>query len=60
MRASIPAVSHWTLLIAAVCYAKTENRQQAMVTLAEIEEVHLSYEEEIFYFGVLLLLGQEK
>lgn len=60
MRASIPAVSQWTLLVAAVSYAKTDNRQQAMALLSEIEEGPLSYEEEIFCLGVLLLLGQEK
>lgn len=60
MRKEMSFESGWKLLIAAVCYFKLGSQAEAMKMLAEVNENNLSFEEEIFYYGVLCMVGQEK
>lgn len=56
----MPYQRGWKLTIAAVCYFKLGDEKKALAMLAEVDKVSLSLEEDIFYCGVLCLVGQQE
>lgn len=48
----------WWLIIAAVCYFKLGDEKKALTMLAKVDENSLTFEEDVFYSGVLCLVGQ--
>lgn len=56
----MPYESGWKLIIATVCYLKIGYEKRAMAMLAKVNENSLTFEEDVFYCGVLCLVGQQE
>lgn len=55
----MPYERGWWLIIAAVCYFKLRDEKKALTMLAKVDENNLTFEEDVFYSGVLCLVGQQ-
>ena len=56
----MPYESGWKLTIAAVCYLKLGDEKKATAMLGKVNEASLTFEEDVFFCGVLCLVGQQE